>query len=454
MIFKRIPKAGQCSIESSYSFWSKSVFIAIYAVYFVSYLARKNFPVVMQDIQETTNLGNAALGLIGSAFYIAYGVGKFVNGMIADRLNLKFLLPLCLIVSSGLGALMPVCLSSAKTQSAVVTMLVIVWGLNGWFQSFAFPLCAKALTFWFCSHSRGRVWSWWATSHELGEASVGFILLPFVEMFGWKSGFYFPAIASLMVGVLAFFCLQDRPEAIGLPSVEDICGRHEEISEESNEREQNYFELLKKHVFTNKTLWILAFSFVFVNILRCGIIDWVLKFFKEVGDTRALATLKASIIPASGILGVVSIPIVSECFFGGRRAPANFFYLITAAASLLGTICILNHGVEQVTTFERIGLFTCLMLLGAGTCGPLTTIGGICSVESSSKKVAAAATGFTGMAGYVGAASCSYITGYLKDAQWVKDRGIDFVEFWFWMFAAIIAAVLCLLLWNKKSKDI
>lgn len=79
-------------------------------------------------------------------------------------------------------------------------------------------------------------------------------------------------------------------------------------------------------------------------------------------------------------------------------------------------------------------------------------MGGICSVESVSKKVAAAASGFTGMAGYIGAASCSYITGYLKDAQWVKDYNITFVEFWFWAFAAFIAAVLCLPLWNERSK--
>ena len=438
------------TIKKNYRFWRLCVFLSIYVIYFISYMSRKNFSAVMLDVQEATNLKNAEIGLIISAFYIMYGLGKFINGTIADRVSIKFWLPMSLIISSGLGALMPVCASYCNTKQSVFITMILIWGLNGWFQSFAFPLCAKALTFWFCKKERGRVWSWWGTSYELGEASVGFILLPFIETFGWQLGFYLPTIVSVFVALVTFFTLQDKPQTIGLPEVEQYFGKTvEEAPEEDN---TPYFKLLKKYIFCNKTMWILAFAFIFVNMLRCGSTDWVLKFFKEVGDTRTQATIKAATVPISGVLGMLTIPIVSDKLFGGRRAPANFCYLGAAGIALLCTIGILNHGPNTLTCAEKIGLFVCLAVLGAGTCGALTMMGGICSVESVSKKVAAAATGFTGMAGYIGAASCSYITGYLKDAQWVKDYNITFVEFWFWAFAAFIAAVLCLPLWNERSK--
>lgn len=437
------------TIKKSYNFWRICVFISIYVIYFISYMSRKNFSAVMQDIQDATSLKNAETGLIMSTFYITYGLGKFINGTIADRVSIKFWLPMSLIISSGLGALMPVCAAHCGTKESIFITMVLIWGLNGWFQSFAFPLCAKALTFWFCKKERGRVWSWWGTSYELGEASVGLILLPFIETFGWQFGFYLPAIISVFVGIIGFFTLQDKPQSIGLPEVEQYFGGTKE--EALNEENTPYFELLKKYIFNNKTMWILAFSFIFVNMLR-GSTDWVLKIFKEVGDTRTQATIKAATVPISGILGMLTIPIVSDKLFNGRRAPANFCYLSAAGAALLCMIGILDHDPNTLTYAEKIGLFTCLAVLGAGTCGAVTMIGGVCSVESASKKVAAAATGFTGMAGYIGAASCSSITGYLKDAQWVKDYNITFVEFWFWAFAAFIAAALCLPLWNKHSK--
>ena len=55
------------------------------------------------------------------------------------------------------------------------------------------------------------------------------------------------------------------------------------------------------------------------------------------------------------------------------------------------------------------------MVCWAFTYGPQMMIGGLCAVESSSKKVASAASGFTGTFGYVGAFLSATGTGFLVD---------------------------------------
>ena len=87
-------------------------------------------------------------------------------------------------------------------------------------------------------------------------------------------------------------------------------------------------------------------------------------------------------------------------------------------------------------------------MLGAFTYGPQMMIGGLCAVESSSKKVASAATGFTGTFGYVGAVLSATGTGFMVD-KFGWNGAIAF-----WIFSAIICIAICtvLMIDEKKKK--
>ena len=95
-------------------------------------------------------------------------------------------------------------------------------------------------------------------------------------------------------------------------------------------------------------------------------------------------------------------------------------------------------------------------LLGAFTYGPQMMIGGLCAVESSSKKVASAASGFTGTFGYVGAFLSATGTGFLVD-----KLGKNGVQNWdgaiyFWLVSGIICLIICSILaideYKKSAK--
>ena len=73
-------------------------------------------------------------------------------------------------------------------------------------------------------------------------------------------------------------------------------------------------------------------------------------------------------------------------------------------------------------------------------------IGGLCAVESSSKKVASAATGFTGTFGYIGAVLSSTGTGFMVD-KFGWNGAIAF-----WMLSAIICIIICSILFVNERR--
>jgi sugar phosphate permease len=82
-----------------------------------------------------------------SIFPMAYGVSKFVSGVVAASVSSRLLLGL------GLAATAAVCLAFGASSS--LPLFVALWGFNGMLQGVGAPSCASILTRWFASKERG-----------------------------------------------------------------------------------------------------------------------------------------------------------------------------------------------------------------------------------------------------------------------------------------------------------
>ncbi|HBC1013445.1 TPA: MFS transporter, partial [Escherichia coli] len=65
------------------------VFASITLGYALFYVLRLNFSVIKKPLMEAGILNAQELGLMGSVFFITYGLGKFTNSFLADRMNNK-----------------------------------------------------------------------------------------------------------------------------------------------------------------------------------------------------------------------------------------------------------------------------------------------------------------------------------------------------------------------------
>lgn len=102
-------------------------------------------PLLLAD--KSLGLTLTDIGAMTSIFPMAYGVSKFISGVVASTVSSRLLLGL------GLAATAAVCLAFGSASSLPV--FVALWGLNGMLQGVGAPSCASVLTRWFASKERG-----------------------------------------------------------------------------------------------------------------------------------------------------------------------------------------------------------------------------------------------------------------------------------------------------------
>ena len=428
-------------ISQKYKKYRIDIFTSCFVGYTIFFhLTRKNYAVAMPAIVQDLHFTNVQLGLISSFMYFAFAIGKFVNGMIADRCDSKKIMPTALFMSSVaniLFALSPVFLPSDVNIKAFPFLLIIMaffWGINGWFQSMGFPVVAKSLTYWWAKSERGTVWSIWTSSHQLGTC-VAFILAGFlVPKFGWQSAFIIPGVLNFLVCIYLYKHLYDKPSVMGLPDIEMYKdGKTEE--EEKDDLNLSYFDILKKYIFSNKTLWLLALAFMFLNISRFGTEDWLIKYYHDTrGYMLAFASGILANLPLFGAIGTLFSGIFSDKINKGKRLPITFIFII----GLFISIYTLKTGTNRFTDI--------LSVCGIGffAAGPCMFLSGICAVETTSKKVSAAATGFCGIFGYIGAIASSIGTGWFIDHFGWNSAIL------FWMITIIIAFMILIPIIKKN----
>lgn len=77
-----------------------AVFAAATIGYGLFYVCRLSLNVVKKPIVDAGYLTETELGIIGSALFFSYAVGKFVNGFLADRVNVRYLMAGGLLVAT------------------------------------------------------------------------------------------------------------------------------------------------------------------------------------------------------------------------------------------------------------------------------------------------------------------------------------------------------------------
>lgn len=442
------PLRNKVEIDKTYARWRMRIFLSMFFGYIVFYLCRKNIAVALPSIQQDLGFSNTELGLLGSALYLTYAFGKFINGVIADNTNAKRILPTALFISALANLLFVLCADFISPSLQVWKFPVLLysmaffWGLNGWFQSMGFPPIAKNLSYWFSNKERGIKWSLWSSSHEIGTYLSVIFSGWLITKYGWQSAFYVPAVFAMIFCWFFYKNLQDKPSSIGLPDIEkykdpDYVEPQPEQTSCDENAHMSYFEIFVKYILKNPMVWLLALAYVFVYVVRYGTIDWITKYLVDVrGLQLADASNRLSFLPLVGVIGTIGAGVVSDILFKGKRAPVNILCLSFLALSIV-LFKFYSTSLSDYIYISCIGIFTC---------GPQVLIGGLSAVESSSKKVASAVTGFCGMFGYIGAVISGAGTGFIID-KYSWDGA-----FVLWFVSALIALSICVILLRKESK--
>ncbi len=379
-------------VDPAYKKLRLQVFLGIFLGYAGYYLIRKNFSMIMPDLQEQ-GYTKADLGVALSAISIAYGISKFLMATVSDRSNARIFLALGLLLSG----LTMITMGLFSFATASIAAMFIILFVHGWFQGMGWPPCGRVVVHWFSKKERGTAMSIWNVAHNVGGGLMAPLAIAGLAIFGtWEGKLYFPVIIALLVALVAYLLVRDTPQSCGLPPVEKYKNDVAQEYSESHEKELSTKQILLDYVLVNKLIWYIAFANAFIYLVRYGVLDWAPTYLKEAKGFSLSETGWAYFLYEwAGIPGTLLCGWLSDKIFNGRRAPATIIYmlLVTIAVWVYWKNPAGNPMVDNIA----------LIAIGFLIYGPVMLIG-VHALDLVPKKAAGTAAGLTGFFGYLGGA--------------------------------------------------
>lgn len=426
-----IPRLSAEQIHSQYPHRRWQVFYSVYLGYAAFYVVRKNISTALPSLMKQLQVSKSEMGIILSLFNAVYALAKLVNGPWCDRSNPRYFMTVGL-----LGAAVANLFFGASSS---FIFFAIFWLANGYFQSMGSPVGPKTMANWYSSRERGRYYSLWNTCHNFGSFIIlllgGFI----VERWGWRAGFYIPGIIAGSAAILVALKMLDRPESVGLPSIQEYHG--ETIKPEHADQEESGAELFKKYVLVNPRIWILSLLCMLIYIVRYGLGDWGVTYLTEVkASSVGWAGFKSSFLELLGIPGTIIAGFLADKTFKGKSLSVIIIYLILMCGCIFSIYLIPpGHGVLDAICFGASGFFIYgIQMISTG----------LAPLEMVPRKAVASAVGLTGAMSYLGAVLTSSLTGFITDHYGWGGA------FTFWIVCGIAAIVITLILLSTRPKSV
>lgn len=455
-----VPVQKQEKVYKSLRF---QTFLAGTLGYSLYYVCRTGLNVVKGPIIQEDFLTATQLGAISSCLLYAYAAGKFVNGILADRSNIKRFMATGLLVSAfanlvfGLTGMWNTAVGAAS--SGLVLLLCFLWTLNGWSQSMGTSPAVIGLSRWYPLSIRGTYYGFFSSSHNIGEGLSFVFCGALVGLAGWQWGFVGSAIAGVIGVLIIIFFMHDTPESKGLPPVEVLTN---EKTQEQYDAEMAYkaanaaaakadaeTKRIQKAVFKNPGVWFLALASGFMYISRYAVNGWGTLVLEGKGFSTTEATMIISINAWCGIFGTVLSGWISDKLFkSDRMVPAlvaGILHVISLVIFLYGGDSVAINVFAMVLRGLAIGVLICF-------------VGGLMAVDLVPRKASGAALGIVGLVSYIFASTQDIVSGILIDNNTTIVDGAKVIDFgpvgYLWIGAAFISMILPLFNWKRKKQEI
>ena len=413
------------SIDRRFGRMQWRMLIATMIGYTLFYFMRKNFSFAMPGLQQDCGISKSMLGNFLFWGGIVYGLSKFLNGIVGDRVNPKkmlcFGLLACTIVNVVFGFAPQVAALFAGDEQVLglsdggVRAMAWTFGIllvvNQFFQGTGFPPCAKLIAFWIPPKELATKMSVWNTSHSIGGGLVAKIcgVIMALGAIGaanqgvgmWRWCFWAMAILGALGIVLMLALLPGTPKDEGLP---DLPGTEAKV--QSGEVAGRGSSALKM-VFLNPVIWMLGFINFTINAVRALVADWGPTMLQEAKglDSSETGTV-IMLFEFAGIAGMLFAGWATDRLFGGR-APRLCLFLMALAAALLAGFWVLPAGFAGAAALCFSGF--CLY-------GP-QALTGVTATNMATKRFAGTAIGFISLFSYVGVSVAGKVCGNLAQSS-------------------------------------
>lgn len=431
--------------KHSFQYWQWRVILSTMVGYSVYYFVRKNFSFAMPALGDEYGISNTSFGIILTLVGLIYGVSKFVNGVLSDRTNarwhLSFGLAVCVLLnvafgwSDKLSAMITGHADGPDFVNGMVAVMAVLLVLNNIFQGCGFAPCNHLLAHWIHPKELATKTAIWNTSHSVGAAIVSVICGYIIANTGdWRYCFWLPAAIAAAGVVFVIITLRDTPKSVGLPELENT-----KTELDDNDSPEAFRAFLRKKVFRNPIIWVLAVTDLFVYVVRFAVLDWGPTFLQDRANPLSpeLAGWTLAIFEIAGCAGMLCAGWVSDKFFDGKshRMCVMEMFLVAICMAILQFIPADTNSVVVLILLALSGFFIY---------GPQALLG-VVATKQATKKAASSAVGLIGFMSYLSV----IITG--AGLGWFSDTfGWDYLFILMAGFA-LVGGIIVTSLWNIKD---
>jgi MFS family permease len=245
-------------------------------------------PSMMIDISELQSATN--FGYLMAIFLWIYGFMSPVSGIIADRINRKWLIVGSLFVWSGV----------TFTMGYATTFNELYWlrAIMGVSEALYIPAGLSLIADYHSDKTRSLAVGVHMTGLYMGQALGGFGATIASE-FSWQQTFHSFGIIGIVYSAVLIFFLKEK--------------RNNDVTDETVKQKTSLFKGLSL-LLTNIAFWIILFYFAIPSLPGWGVKNWLPTLFAENLniDMAKAGPLSTITIAASSFIGVIFGGILSD----------------------------------------------------------------------------------------------------------------------------------------------
>jgi sugar phosphate permease len=188
----------------------------------LAYVHRLAFAVYAPEIEGEFALNDQDIGNLMSAFLVGYALFQVPAGLAGDRLGARLLLPLFILGSSVVTAVIALVPPDASAGAGPLAfllrplvLLLILRALFGILQSGVFPVFTRVIADWMPLMERGSAQGAMWTASRLGGALVPvFLTWLLIRLGGWRAPLEIVAGLGLLWSAAFLYWFRNRPEEV------------------------------------------------------------------------------------------------------------------------------------------------------------------------------------------------------------------------------------------------
>ena len=367
--------------------------------YFIAYVDRVNAGFAALQMNKDLGLSQAAFGLGGSLFFIAYVIFEIPSNLAMEKLGARLWIARIMITWGFMGAL-------AAFAIGPYTFYLGRF-LLGAAEAGFFPGVILYLTYWFPAEYRGRIVALFMVAIPISSllgSPISAALLGTdgaMGLRGWQWLFIVEAVPAVLLGMLVFVILPNRPKNAKWLTPEQSTWLSARLEEE-RARAKPVGHMSLWQVVSNKYVIALAIIYSGSSATSNALSLWQPQILKSFG----LTTMQTGLL--NGIpFAIASITMV----LWGRRADKSGERILNTAMPLALTSASLI-AIQFTNSLTVTMCLLSLVLVGNYAIkGPFWAL----STDWLSAGSAAAGIAAINTLAHIGTAGANWLLGYIKD---------------------------------------